>query len=144
HAGADAGGALPGAGRVDDAVPEGPRAALERADGIDPAAAALLAGPGVVRQVDEEDAVVLAVERLLLAQADAVADAPEVAFVHLFLRLAQVARQQRHLLRADPDIPGRAAAAISALRAAEFQPAGVPRPGGVLEHGKGARHVGRS
>src|SRR5205085_593329 len=118
-------------------VPEGPGAALERADGVDGAAAVRegdrLVGAGAGGALDfffgEEDAVVLAAGVAVFLQAELALDLAAVLLDHLLGREAEVFGEADDLVLADPDEARAAGAAVAALGAGELQPVGVPRAG---------------
>src|SRR5687767_9448591 len=91
---------FPRAPRLNHAIPERPRPALERPDGVNPAAAPALAVRRI-GEVDQKNAVVLSVQRLALAQAQAVADLADVAPADVLDAAAEVRGETADLLFAD-------------------------------------------
>ena len=112
--GADAAGMFPVAGRLEVGFPEGPSATLAGSGVINRAAA---------RLTIEKDAV--AVGKLL--QALSHTNSTAVRVFKLIDAQARQSRKRRDFFVRNPDIAGRAAAAIAALRAGESEASVVPR-----------------
>src|SRR5262249_49246589 len=125
RAAARRGGPVRRAGEV--RAPEGPRAALARARGVD--RAAVLAAP--------EDALVV---RLLGQAGGAVLEQARVALAEVRQIEMEVPRERRGLVLVDAHRAGRARAAVAAARALEAQAVGVPGAG--LHGSEGIRRSG--
>ena len=113
-------GSLPILFRLEIGIPKRPSSALPRTRLVDRTLA-----PSTVK----EHAIAVGV----LDQALANADVADVLFLELDYLHAQVARQRGNLLAIDPDIAGRARAAIAALGAFEAESLLEPR---LFSHGK--------